>query len=401
MTGPRMRVDPGLYQFCTVRQLEVLEAINKHRSIAGAAKALGLTKNAPAEALKQVEKKAAIFGYSPQHDLTHTVAPGFVAKGHSTLYRDGQAAPVLQWVKTKRDEAHQEATIRAAIQALMQDTPRAAPSTLDCVVAADLCNVITLTDVHVGAYAWGKETGADWDLSIAERDVTGAVSHLLAASPKADTCVIAQLGDYLHQDGLAAVTPISGHNLDSDSRFSKVVAVAIRILRAAVDMALQRHARVVVLIAEGNHDVAGSVWLRHMFSLLYEREPRVSVIDSELPYYCHQHGATMIAWHHGHLKKIDQLPLLFAAQFPAVWGSTTKRYIHTGHLHHKHEKEYSGVTVIQHPTIAARDAFAARGGWLSDREMTAITYSSNFGQVARATVCPEMLTDSATEAETA
>jgi hypothetical protein len=99
----------------------------------------------------------------------------------------------------------------------------------------------------------------------------------------------------------------------------------------------------------------------------------------------------MLGWHHGHLKKLEQLPLLFAAQFPQIWGGTTRRYVHTGHMHHKHEKEHSGVTVIQHPTIAARDAYAARGGWLPDREMTAITYSSRFGQVARATVCPEML----------
>ena len=132
-----------------------------------------------------------------------------------------------------------------------------------------------------------------------------------------------------------------------------MVHVAIRILRSAIDIALQRHQRVVVLIAEGNHDMASSVWLRHMFGLLYENEPRVSVIDSELPYYVHQHGQTMLAWHHGHLKKLDALPLLMAAQFPKVWGNTTRRYVHTGHLHHKHEKEHSGITVIQHPTIAA------------------------------------------------
>ena len=128
-----------------------------------------------------------------------------------------------------------------------------------------------------------------------------------------------------------------------------------------------------------------------MFGLLYENEPRVKVIDSELPYYVHQHGATMLGWHHGHLKKLDQLPLLFAAQFPKVWGGTTRRYVHTGHLHHVHEKEHNGVTVIQHPTISARDAYAARGGWVADRTMTAITYSDKSGQVARTTVTPDML----------
>lgn len=387
------RVDEKLYEYCTVRQLEILEAVNKHQSLRGAAKALGCHPSLVNQALAMVEKKAAIFGYSPTHDLTKKIAPGFMAKGHSTLYdltKDGAPA-TKQWVKTERDAEQREQIIRESIAALMQDVPRAVPTQYPEATVASLCNVITLTDVHVGAYAWGKETGADWDLSIAERDVTGAVQHLLEACPKAGTCVIAQLGDFLHQDGLAAVTPTSGHNLDSDSRFSKVVQVAIRILRHTVDAALERHAKVIVLVAEGNHDVAGSVWLRHLFGLLYEREPRVSVIDSELPYYCHQHGATMLGWAHGHLKKFDQLPLLFAAQFPTVWGTTSKRYIHTGHLHHKHEKEHSGVTVIQHPTIAARDAYAARGGWVADREMSAITYSDRWGQVARATVCPEML----------
>lgn len=391
MTGPLLRVDPGLYEYATGKQREMLEAINKHRGIRPAARALGLSKNSVQSALARVEKKAAVFGYSPQHDLTHKVAPGFLAKGHSTLYRRGEPEPVLQWVKTREDAEQREKIVREAVQALMEDVPRQSATPAPAVTESALCNVITLTDCHVGAKAWGKETGADWDLQIAERDILGAVAHLVSASPKADTCVIAQLGDFLHQDGLAAVTPTSGHNLDSDSRFSKVVQIAVRVLRATVALALKRHRKVVLLIAEGNHDVASSVWLRHMFSLLFEGEPRVQVIDSELPYYCFQHGKTMIGWHHGHLKKFGELPLLFAAQFPAIWGATVKRYVHTGHLHHKHEQEHSGVTLIQHPTIAARDAYAARGGWVADREMTAITYHDRWGQVARATVCPEML----------
>lgn len=383
-------VDTDLYQFCTVRQLELLEAISKHGSMRAAARALKINYHNFPQALSSVKEKAARAGYSPAHDWTHPVPPGFMARGVSTYY-DKEGKPSGQWVKAHVDGDQRERIVREAVAALMQDTPRRKPAEPPADWAAHLCNVVTLTDVHVGAYAWGKETGADWDLSIAESLVGAAVEHLIGASPRADTCVVAQLGDFLHQDGLAAVTPTSGHQLDSDSRFSKVVQTAVRILRRAIDFALTRHRRVIVLMAEGNHDIASSVWLRHMFGLLYENEPRVQVIDSELPYYCLQHGKTMLAWHHGHLKKLDQLPLLFAAQFPVVWGETTRRYVHTGHMHHKHEKEHSGVTVIQHPTIAARDAYAARGGWIADREMTAITYHSKFGQAARTTVTPEML----------
>ena len=155
--------------------------------------------------------------------------------------------------------------------------------------------------------------------------------------------------------------------------------------------ALDNNAEGRVLMAEGNHDRAGSVWRRGMFKARYGNGPRVQMIDGELPFYAMQHGQTMLAWHHGHLKKNDALPLLFAAQYPRMWGDTTKRYCHTGHRHHVEEKEHSGMTVLQHSTLAARDAYAARGGWHSERQATSITYHSRWGQVARHAVTPEML----------
>jgi hypothetical protein len=191
---------------------------------------------------------------------------------------------------------------------------------------------------------------------------------------------------------MSAVTPTSGHVLDADGRFSKIIQVSVRILRRLVDFCLARHEKVIVLMAEGNHDMVSSIWLRIMFKSLYENEPRVEVIDSELPFYVYQHGRTMIGFHHGHLSKNNSLPLLFAAQFAPIWGSSIKRYIHTGHRHHVEAKEHNGVTVIQHPTLAARDAYAARGGWIAERQVSGITYHRDYGQVAKNTVTPEMLT---------
>jgi len=49
------------------------------------------------------------------------------------------------------------------------------------------------------------------------------------------------------------------------------------------------------------------------------------------------------------------------------------------------------MTVIQHSTLAARDAYASRGGWLSDRNCKVITYHDTLGEVARNTVRPEMV----------
>jgi hypothetical protein len=195
----------------------------------------------------------------------------------------------------------------------------------------------------------------------------------------------------VHYDGFAPVTPTHGHILDADSRFGRVVEVSIRLIRQLVALALQKHNTVTLLICEGNHDLASSLWLRKLFAALYEAEPRITVHDSELPYYVIRHGATMLGFHHGHMKKNAALPLLFASQFAVQWGSTTKRYIHTGHYHHKEDIEHSGARVIRHPTLAARDAYAARGGYFAERAMTAVTYHSKYGEVGTNTVTPEML----------
>ena len=385
-----------LRTYATPRQLEYLDAVEKHGSNRAAAKALNVAASSIDRAMSLLRKKVASItldarvGWAPSHDLVHPVAPGQRLRGASTLYKDGKV--LIQWVKSTADDQAQQEALNAALEAMAADLPKMAPAKAPKACLEHLCNVYTLTDSHVGMLAWHREGGADWDLNIAERVLTGCFEQMVLNSPAARTCVIAQLGDYLHYDSaLSAVTPQSGHSLDADGRMPKMVKVAIRILRRVIDLALKKHEKVILLLAEGNHDISSSVWLRAMFQALYEREPRIQVIDSELPYYAIQHGNTMLGWHHGHLKKNDQLPLAFATQFSEIWGSTTKRYAHTGHRHHKEVKEHSGMTVHQHSTLAARDAYAARGGWHSERNVEALTYHSRFGQVGSIIVLPEML----------
>jgi hypothetical protein len=382
---------PEHASYATVRQLEVMEAFEKSgQNIDATAKALGVTRKAVTQSLDAVILKAQIRGYSPEHQMTRPVPEMHVAKGVSTLF-DADGKVRAQWVKSELDRQKYLQAIRDVVADAMNGLPRAEVTPMPVFTHACLCNLYTLTDCHVGALAWDKETGTDWDLEIAERTLTGCFEHMVNSSPQAKVAIVNQLGDFLHSDGIQGVTPTSGHLLDMDSRFSKVVRVAVRILRRIVDFALARHEKVIVIMAEGNHDISSSIWLRELFRLLYEDEPRVEVIDTPLPYYVYQHGRTMLCFHHGHLKKNGELPILFAAQFPKIWGETAKRYAHCGHRHHVEEKEHSGITVVQHPTLAARDAYAARGGWIADRQVTSITYHSAYGQVARNTITPEMI----------
>lgn len=153
---------------------------------------------------------------------------------------------------------------------------------------SELCNLVTMTDCHVGALAWAREADEDWDLSIARETLTQSFIGMIYALPPAGTLVLSQLVDFLHTDGLTPVTPAHGHILDADSRFQKMAEAAVDILEDIIAAALERNDRVHVIMAEGNHDESSSVWLRVMFKRLFRNEPRVSVEDSPLPYYvCH------------------------------------------------------------------------------------------------------------------
>lgn len=385
-----IHIDENLYKYCTARQRETLEAIERLGSARAASIELGMNIGGASETYLAVKRKAAKMGYAPGHDWTRPVPEGYVAKGVSTYYgKDGK--PTGQWVKASLSHQALVDAMREAVDGFKDEI-----QPTEAIVAPEaseehLCNLYTFTDYHLGMLAWHKEGGSDWSVSIAEKTILAALAQMISQSPQAHTAVLNIQGDFLHTDGKTPVTPASKHVLDADSRFPKIRRAAIRIIRSLMALCLQRHQEVHLIIAEGNHDEESSGWLSDLFAVHYEEEPRVTVSDSVLPFYVFEWGNTMLGVHHGHKVKNESLPLLFAAQFPQQWGRTTRREIHCGHRHHRDEKEYNGVTVVQHPTLAARDAYAARGGWIADRAAWAITYHKSYGAVGRVMITTEML----------
>lgn len=385
-----LKIDENLYQYCTPRQRETLEAIDRLGSARAASVELGMNIGGASETYLAVKKKAAKKGYAPEHDFTRPVPDGYVAKGVSTYY-NAEGKPAGQWVKASLSHQALVDAMREAVDGFKDEILPASVIIAPEGSEEHLCNLYTFTDYHLGMLAWHKEGGSDWSIAIAEKTILAALVQMVNQSPSAHTAVLNIQGDFLHTDGKTPVTPASKHVLDADSRFPKIRRSAIRIIRSLVAICLQRHQEVRLIIAEGNHDEESAGWLSDLFAVHYEEEPRITVNDSVLPFYVFEWGATMLGIHHGHKVKNESLPLLFAAQFPQEWGRTTRREIHCGHRHHRDEKEYNGVTVVQHPTLAARDAYAARGGWIADRAAWAITYHKKYGAVGRVMITTEML----------
>jgi hypothetical protein len=375
-------IDPKLIEFATVRQIELIEAIEKHGSGRKAATALGVSKSVVSNAMAALRKRAAKMGYSPAHDMTHIVPAGFRVKGVSTLY-DADGKPRVQWVKSTADDSQAEAALRAFALSLAEGVRGLAPITPAPAAASDdLLVVIPMGDPHFGLHAWWADAGEDFDLKIAEQLTCGAIDRLIASSPHAGTALLLNLGDMFHADNQRNQTQ-SGHQLDVDGRWAKVQQIGLRSMIYCAQRLLEKYSKVMVRINRGNHDGHSAYALALMMSCYFHNEPRIEVDLSPATMWYHQHGEVLIGSTHGDTIKGPDMVAIMASDKPVEWGATKHRYVYVGHVHHQDKKEYRGGVVEYFRTLAARDAWHAGQGYRAGRDMCAIVLHKLHGEIER------------------
>jgi len=376
-----MKVDPKLYEFCTVRQLEVLEALDTHGSEKKAAKALGCASSLIGSTLKAVKKKAALAGHAPGH-FESGVAPGY-AMGKVTVQRNASGEVERTWERQSPESQAQLEVLRAAAEAMSEGVKGLAPLTPPPEFTRDdlLC-VYPMGDPHFGAMAWWQEVGESFDLEIAEKLTCGAIDRLVASAPASHTSLLLNLGDMFHADNQRNVTQ-SGHQLDVDGRWAKIQQVGLRAMLYCIRRLLEKHQRVIVRINRGNHDGHSAYALALMISCYFHGEPRVEVDLSPSVVWFHQFGKVLIGSTHGDTIKGPDMMGVMAADKPEEWGATSHRYFYVGHVHHQDIKEYRGGVVEYFRTLAARDAWHHGQGYRAGRDMRLIVHHREHGEIER------------------
>jgi len=319
------------------------------------------------------------------------IDPGHKITGRSIL-KNGKGERVMEWVKTSADKQAQEDARRAALEEMRKSIePYVAVTERIAHRKEELCNQYTVTDYHLGMMTWAEETGEEWNMELAEKLLVDWFAQAIATSVDAEQAIFANIGDFLHFDGLEAVTPASGHVLDADTRYQNLVRVSIRVIRKVIQMLLEKYKHVHLIMAEGNHDLASSAWLREVFHMYFENEPRLTVDNNPDPYYCFVWGDVCLFYHHSHKKNLKMLDSVFVSKFKKQFGSSEYVYGHTGHFHHQIQLESSLMLLEQHATLAAKDAYASRGGYASKRNSKVITYHKQFGETGRLSISPDMV----------
>ena len=297
---------------------------------------------------------------------------------------DHQGNVISQWISEKPEDVSNPETIKALIQEFLKEPYEIeipeGPSKFD----ADVIPWFQIGDAHLGLLAHEAETGANFDLKIAERELCAAFSILFDECPPRERCVINDVGDFTHIENMAGVTEASKNPLDYDGRFPKMIGVYVRTMRFIIDSALKKFKYVDFLCSQGNHSRTNDVWMAVMMREIYAPTGRVNVLDNTAAFIPYRMGNTFVMVHHGDRTKPERLREVMCQDFRHDWGEAEFRYIDVGHLHHKMAiKEDAGCVLEMWNTLAGKDKWHTDSGYRAHQSITRVDRSKTYGEVGR------------------
>lgn len=282
---------------------------------------------------------------------------------------------VKAWLKPIRGASMAKLS-RELLEDIKADTAQRARVRHKPALVADAhryCLEIDVFDLHLGKFAWGRETGHDYDSSIAERVAKEAVADLLE---QAKHYRIAQIvlpfgNDFFHTDAHSGTTT-AGTQVDHDTRFHKMFRTG-RALASWMIEACAAIAPVHVPVVPGNHDENAAFTMGVVLEAEFGRDPRVTFDNSPRPRKYYRFGQTLLGYTHGKDEPTGKLPSLMALEVKDDWAASTCREFHIGHIHTGRKAEplsvddQTGVTVRWIRSLSGTDSWHAKKGFVGNQ----------------------------------
>lgn len=314
-------------------------------------------------------------------------------KGRSTLV-DEEGNVKLQWIKEDTNEKLRIETLMNSIEKFIGSIEPRAEILLDTRDSRyssdsrdnsrdDILVKYPIADAHIGLLTWGKEVGVDWDIKIATEKFRRVFQMVVDSSPNSSECLILDLGDMMHTDDSSNQTKTSGHKLDVDGRFDKVFDAVLAVTTSMIDIALEKHERVIFRKTRGNHDGDISVAIGAFLEAYYRNNSRVTIERSPSLFWWYQFGKTLHYSTHGHTVKQKELGEVVAADCRSIWSEVDFVYCDTGHVHHQQILELRTCVCESHNSLVAGDVYNYGHGYRSGRNLKSIIYHREFGEIGR------------------
>ena len=217
----------------------------------------------------------------------------------------------------------------------------------------DCVGILSTQDLH-----FGKEGNTNIETHF--KDAIKHLVHNAFKTHRMNKIVYVIGGDLLNMDTFFGTTT-SGTPVDNSMRAQKAYIEAFDALHWSIGYIKQFCENIHVVYLPGNHDRLSSYHLAHALSKCFDPEDNSYYFDIE---YAERkvvaYGNNFFAFEHGDVTK-KNTPLVYATEFPVLWGRTIFRTCYTGHFHSKKtieyvtENEHNGFAIKHLPSLCGPD----------------------------------------------
>lgn len=248
---------------------------------------------------------------------------------------------------------------------------------------------IDIPDIHFGRLTWEAESGDDYDIKLAYDSVHKVLDELLTWVKNVPVSgILLPIGNDFFNVNSKDNTTVHGTPQQEDTRWQKTFTKGRRLAQEMIDKCASV-APVDVLMLPGNHDEEKTFYLGEVLDASYSKNPNVKVDNSPKTRKYRLHGTNLIGFAHGYDEKLYKLPALMAVDEPQLWGKSKYREFHTGDKHHKFDTAEDFITVRILRSLAAKDAWTFRNGFVgSIRAAESFLWNPTKGVVAQYTAQP-------------
>lgn len=274
----------------------------------------------------------------------------------------GQWEPVQAWAKTSGASIKYRPKAIEWRSLLSGLNPPRVPKIPEPGKPSGLMLEVAEVDAHFGKHAWAPETGWDYDLKIAVDSHRQAALDFASRmkGERFDRVLVLGGQDCLHIANPEGTTS-AGTHLDFDSRFQKIVKSRIEYEVWRIDL-WSKFGPVEYVSNPGNHSFVAETMLAEVVRWA---RPGVAIHDSPKDRQYLRFGQVALGFSHGDKTKPAKARELFAAEAPAIWGSTTFREFHTGHLHAESANTGPGCTNRVLKALCPPDRWHSDSGYIA------------------------------------
>lgn len=244
------------------------------------------------------------------------------------------------------------------------------------------CAVLSIQDIH-----FGKEGNYTIDLDF-ENSVINLVTNASAVYDIENLYFVVG-GDLINMDTFSGTTT-SGTPVNNSMTAQEAYIQAFDAMHWAIKYMVNFCSKLTVIYMPGNHDRLSSFHLAHALSKSID----CPTIDWDIQYSerkVHVYGKNFNGFEHGDVSS-KKTPLVYAMEYPEMWGETKHRTLFTGHYHQNRKVEHvtqsEDVGFVQRtlPSLSRTDYYHYHNKYVGNKRAAIIEIQCpNKGKIAEFT----------------